>query len=186
MLEIRGPHDEGALALGHLLAAHGEKPVDVHLRRQAEAGRLQHAGPKERMEVRDIFADEVMNLGSGGRGTGGRGSCRAGARKSRIRLGRSLALPRRPPVFQLLALPFAPLPARGDVADGGVEPDVPIVTRAIGDFEAKVGGGPRHVPIAQWLTEELRLEVVRRFRLQVIAALRPFLEKAVELLNRHE
>jgi hypothetical protein len=53
------------LALGHLLAVHGEEAVDVYLPGQIEAGRLEHAGPEERVEVGDVLADEVMHLAVG-------------------------------------------------------------------------------------------------------------------------
>src|SRR3954453_21919066 len=113
MLEICRRHDEGSLRLDHLLAADCEEAMDVHPVRQAEAGRLEHAWPKERVKVCNVFADEMVNL--------------------RLR--------RLPPIFELLASSLAPSPRAGDVAERGVEPDIPIVARRIGNFEAKVRGG---------------------------------------------
>ena len=84
MLQERRAHDERAFGLRHFLAADGEEPVDVDLRRQIAAGRLQHAGPEQRVKVRDVLADEMMNFG--------------------LRVAA-------PPVVQVLAVPSAPLPA---------------------------------------------------------------------------
>src|SRR5262245_62184728 len=134
MLEVRRCHDERPLALAHLLAADGEKSVDVDFRRQREAGRFEHPGPEERVELRDVFADEVVDFSAG----------------------------RLPPVVELLAISFAPFPSAGDVADGGVEPDVPVIAGRIGDFETKIGRGPRNVPVAERLTEEMALQIISK------------------------
>ena len=40
----------------------GQKAVDVDLRRQVVARGLEHAGPEQRMEVRDVLADEVVDF----------------------------------------------------------------------------------------------------------------------------
>ena len=132
--------------------------MDVDLLRQVEAGRLQHGGPEERMEVGDVLADEVVDLGLGAP----------------------------PPVVELLAVPIAPLLGRGDVADGGVEPDVPVVAGAVGNLETEVGGRPRDVPIAERLVEEVALEVIGDLRLQGPAGDGPLVEEPVQPLDVHE
>ena len=150
--------DERALALRHLLAVDGEEAVDVDFRRQVVAGRLQHAGPEQRVEVRDVLADEVVNL----------------------------AIGRSPPIVELLARAIAPLLRRGHVADRRVEPHVPIVAGAVGNLETEVRGRPRDVPIAERLAEEVALQVVGDLRLQVLARLRPLFQEAVQLLELDE
>ena len=158
MLEIRARGDERALALRHLLAADREKAVDVNFRRQGVAGRLQHAGPEQRVKVRDVLADEVVNL----------------------------AIGRPPPIVELLARAIAPLLRRCHVADRRVEPHVPIVAGAIGNLEAEIRRGPRDVPIAQRLAQKMALQIVGDLRLQVLARLRPLFQKSVQLLELDE
>ncbi len=62
MFQVGGRLDERPLALRHLLAADGQETVDVDFRRQLEAGGLQHAGPEQRVEIGDVFADEVVDF----------------------------------------------------------------------------------------------------------------------------
>ena len=113
MFEVgRGAH-ERASRFRHLLAVDREETVDMNLLGQAEAGRLEHGGPEQRVEIGDVLADEVVDFG--------------------VRVA--------PPVVELLTGAIAPFKRRGHVADGRVEPDVPVVARAIGDFEAEVGRG---------------------------------------------
>ena len=78
-----------------------------------------------------------------------------------------------PPIVEPLAVRVAPLPRRGQVADGGVEPDVPVIARAVGNLEAEIGRRPRHVPIVQRLAEEMALQVVGHFGLQRARSRRP-------------
>ena len=120
---------------------------------QAVARRFEHARPEQRVEIRDVFADEVMNFN----------------------------LVVFPPVVQILAVLFAPLERRSDVADGRVEPDVPKVCGTVGNLKPKIGCRARDVPIAQLfgtfftvgITEEVAFEVVCNFGLEVLARLRP-------------
>src|SRR4030067_1484446 len=46
-----------------LLAIRGEKAVRVDGGRQAEAGAAQHRRPEQRMEIENVLADEVIQLG---------------------------------------------------------------------------------------------------------------------------
>ena len=52
--------EEIAAALGHLLALHGHEPVDPHLARRLEPGAPQHRRPEDRVEPRDVLADDVQ------------------------------------------------------------------------------------------------------------------------------
>ena len=81
------------------------------------------------MKVGNVLADEVVDLG--------------------VVAG--------PPGVEVLGSAIAPLPGRGHVADGGVEPDVPVVARRVGDLEAEVRIRSRHVPVPERLVQEVTL-----------------------------
>ena len=130
----------------------------MDLRRQAVAGRLQHRRPEQRVEVGDVLADEVVDLG--------------------------LVAP--PPVVEIFPLAVAPLAGRADVPDRGVEPDVPVVARRVGNLEAEVRRRSRNVPVAERLVQKMALQVVGHFRLKVLAALRPLGEEIVQLFDLDE
>ena len=59
-----------------------------------------------------------------------------------------------PPIVKLLAVPVTPLPSGRHVANGRIEPDVPVVPGTVGDFETEIGCGSRNIPIAQRLAAE--------------------------------
>ena len=63
VVEVGPGQDEGATGLRHLLTVDGEEAVDPHLRRQGEPGGLEHCRPEEGVEVGDVLADEVVDLG---------------------------------------------------------------------------------------------------------------------------
>ena len=75
---------------------------------------------------------------------------------------------------------------RADVADRGVEPDVPVIAGTVGNLEAEVRRRPRDVPIVQRLAQEVALQIVGDLGLKVPAALRPLFEKPVQLLDVDE
>ena len=81
---------------------------------QVEAGCLEHSRPEQRVEISDVFADEVVDLGFWVF----------------------------PPVVQVLSVGVAVLLSGGDVSDRGVEPDVPVIAGAVGDLKTKVGCRP--------------------------------------------
>ena len=81
---------------------------------------------------------------------------------------------------------LAPLFRRADVADRGVEPDVPVVAGTVGNLEAEVRRRPRNVPIVQRLAEEMALQIVGDLGLKVFAVLRPLFEKPVQLFDIDE
>ncbi len=105
------------------------------------------------MEILNVFADEMVNFGL-------------------------LVLP---PVGEIFAMSIAPLSCGGHVADGGVEPDVPVVAGAVGNFETEIRRGSRNIPIAERLVQEMPLQVIGHLRLQMIASLGPFVQKFVQL-----
>ena len=82
---------------------------------------FEHAWPEQRVEVRDVLADEMVDLD----------------------------IVAAPPVVQSLAVPVTPLLRGSDVADGSIEPDVPVVAGTVGDLESEIGCGSRDIPIAQ-------------------------------------
>src|SRR3954464_8009832 len=143
MFGVGGRLDEGPAALAHFLAADRQKAVDMDPGRQLEFGGMEHAGPEEGVEVGDVLADEMMNLAAPADGG-----------------GTFRQVPLRPPIVELLAGILAPLCERRHVANGGVEPDVPVITGAIGDFEAEVRSRAADVPVAERLSQEVPFEVV--------------------------
>ncbi len=56
----------------------------------------------------------------------------------------------------------------------------------VGDFEAEVRFGSRDVPVAEFIAEEVTLEIIGDFGLQVVSALGPFFEKLVVLFDADE
>ena len=127
-----GP-DEGAPALRHLLAVHGEETVAEDRARHAEPGPVEARGPEQGVEVGDVLADEVVDLG--------------GAVLRPEVVEAELAALRPDPAAQVLE-------AR-HVADGRVQPDVEVLARPVRDLEAEVGRVARDVPVLEALREPL-------------------------------
>ena len=100
----------------------------MHGRRQAKAGPLQHGRPEQRVEVEDVLADEVVQLG-------------------RTR--------RPPPVVERQTVAACEGQARRHVADRRIEPDIEVLARVAGDLEAEVRLIARDVPVAQARVEPL-------------------------------
>ena len=114
------------------------------------------------MEVDDVFADDMVNLGG------------------RARVASA------PPGSHVLPVRLAPFGRGCQVADGRVEPDVPVVPGGIRNLEAEVGGWSGDVPVAEGLAEEVAREVVGNPRIEGAARPRPLGEEAMELFDRHE
>ena len=57
------------------------------------------------------------------------------------------------------------------------------MSRFVRNLKSKVWCRARHVPVSQWLTQEMPLQVVRDFRLQMSAVLSPLIQELVELLE---
>ena len=129
--------------------------MNVNFGRQTESSRLEHTRPEQRMEISDVFANEVMHFGGG-------------------------ALP---PIVKLLAGAFAPFPSAGDIANRRIEPNVPVVSRRVRNLKTEVRSRSRDIPVAERLAKEMALQVIRHFGLQVFPALRPFFQERVQLLQ---
>ena len=148
---LRG--DERAAALGHLLAVNGEEAVGEDLGRGAVAGVLQHGGPEQGVEVEDVLADEMHQLGVAARAQEG-------------------------VLLDCGACGLAPGDVIGEaaeVADRRVEPDVEeLLALGAGNREAEVGRIARDVPIGEpvfTLLAEPLLHLVGGLGLQPLAAL---------------
>ena len=93
--------------------------VDVIGHAEGLAGKVQHGGPEERVEVDDVLADEVDLL--------------------RLFVGED--------AFEVEALLVAVVLERGEVADGGVKPDVEVLARSVGNGDAEVRFVAGDVPV---------------------------------------
>ncbi|MNB93051.1 hypothetical protein D3C75_401670 [compost metagenome] len=123
VLQVGGGLDEGALGLGHLGAVDGHIAVHVDLGRLAETRPFQHGRPEQAVEVGDVLADEVIELGVG------------------------VCLPVAVEVD--VAALVAQVLERRHIADGGIQPDVEVLARGARDLEAEVGGVAGDVPLLQ-------------------------------------
>ncbi len=139
----------------------------MHHRWQVEAGGLQDAGPEQGMEISDVLADEVMDF-------------------------HVVILP---PIRELLTVQVTPLLCAGNVANGRIEPDIPVVAGKVRDLEAEVLGGASDIPVSEFLAgivcipldpQEVPLQIVGDLGLQMAAGLCPLLEKLVQLLETDE
>jgi hypothetical protein len=121
-LQVLQRADAGAAALAHLLAAvDGDEAVHVDLVGRLAAAEMQHGRPEQGVEVGDVLADEVDLL--------------------HRRVGEEGVV-----VQALLAEVVL---ERGQVADRGVQPDVEVLARRVGDLDAEVGRVAADVPVAQ-------------------------------------
>ena len=117
--------------------------------RQIKTGGVQGRRPEKRVEVGNVFTDEVMNL--------------------RFRIV--------PPIFNLLAVLLAPFAGRPDITDRGVVPDVPIIAGEVGNFKTEIRRGPGNIPWPELVGEELRFGIVREFRLKRAEIIHPILQE---------
>ncbi len=138
--EDRG-RDERSAALRHLLAVDGEVAVHEQSARLAVAGARQHRGPEQRVEVRNVLADEVVEL-----------VC--GCPRPRTRRSRGSSSP-------------AEIQEARHVADRRVEPDVEELVALAGDPEAEVGRIARDVPVLEAGLEPL-VELARERGVDVL------------------
>ncbi len=63
MLQIGFCFEQRTFALRHFFATDRQKSMNMDLLGQGKTCRVEHAGPKERVEVGDVLPDEVMDLG---------------------------------------------------------------------------------------------------------------------------
>ena len=83
---------------------------------------MQHGGPKQRVEVADVLADEMVQLS--------------------FAIGRKV---RR----HVESAPFAQRLETAEIADRGIEPDIKIFSGVAGNLEAEIGRIARDVPVLQ-------------------------------------
>jgi hypothetical protein len=95
-----------------------------YLGRCSVAGMLQFGWPEQRMEVENVLADEVIELGGG--------ICFE--------------------IFvEVEAVLAAQVFERAHVADRCIEPDIKVLARCVGDFKAEIGGVARNIPVGQFV-----------------------------------
>src|SRR5690606_28378901 len=123
VIQVGAGLDEGAAGFGHLLAVDGDKAMGVDGGRRAKAGAVQHGRPEQGVEINDVLADEVVELGLG------------------VGVPVLVEVQVRAPAAQVLEA--------GHVADGGVEPDVEELAGGIGNLEAEVGRVAADIPFLQ-------------------------------------
>ena len=154
-VEVLQRRDAGAAALAHLVAAQRDEAVHEHVVGRLAAREVQHRGPEQRVEVRDVLADEMHLLHVG--------------------VGEKL-------VVVDAGLGEIVLQG-GEVADRGVQPDVEVLARRVGDLDAEVGRVAADVPVAQatgtglLVLVEPFLDLVEHLGLQAPDVGRPFLQE---------
>ena len=136
--------DARAARLAHLLAVDRHEAVHVDVIGHAEGGacKVQHRGPEERVKVDDVLADEVNLFGIRVRELGGKVK----------------------PLLGAVGLEAC------KVADRGVEPDVEVLARRIGNFNAEVGRVARDVPVGEVAALEPLLVLGKHFGLHAVDA----------------
>ncbi len=157
LFEIARRGDESAARLRHLLPVHGEKAVCVDRARQAVAGKFQHRRPEQRVEIQDVLADEVHQLGF------------------RIRP---------PPGIEIEAVVLRVAGEARHVAYRRVEPDIEILARRAGNLEAEIGRVAADVPVRQAGGEPF-LHLVGGLVLQR-ARFRPFAQEGLAVAELEE
>ena len=116
-----------------------QETVDLDAIGQGEPRRLDHRGPEEGVEVRDVLADEMVDLG-----------IMAGA----------------PVLVEIeIVTPVAKVFEARGIADWRVEPDIEILVIGAWNLEAKVGFVAGDVPVTQTVLEPL-LHLVDHLGLQ--------------------
>ncbi len=123
VLQVGAGLDEGATGLGHLLAIDRQVAVDVDAGRLAIAGAFEHGGPEQGVEVDDVLADEVIQLGGG------------------VLAPEGVEIQFRTTAAEVLEA--------GHVADRRVQPHIEVLARLIRDLEAEVRCIAGDVPLLQ-------------------------------------
>ncbi|MOA31459.1 hypothetical protein D3C78_1526190 [compost metagenome] len=65
MLQVGAGLDESAARFGHLGAVHRHIAVHEQIGRFAEVTAFQHRRPEQAVEINDVLADKVIQLGGG-------------------------------------------------------------------------------------------------------------------------
>ena len=136
--------DKGAARLGHLRAVDRHVAVHEQVGRLTELAAFQHRRPEQAVEVDDVLADKV------------------------IQLGRGVFLPVFVEAGGVAAL-VAQVLEGAHVADRRVQPDVEVFARRVRNFEAEVRRIAGDVPLLQAGLKPL-LHFVRHLLLQRAAA----------------
>ena len=128
MAEIILGIDEGATGFGHLLPVDGHETMHEHSSRCAIARTAEHRRPEQRMEVDDILADEMIQLGIGAWS----------------------------PIVIELVIGFGTQGLEaGHITHWGIEPHIEIFARRIGNLEAKIRGVATNIPLLQTAIQPL-------------------------------
>ena len=151
--------DAGPTTFAHFFAAHGDKAMHENVVGRFAVAKVQHRGPKERVKVGDVFANEVvlLHVGAGHEVLkAARLTPRQGATVDKV-------------IFEC-----------GQIAHRCIKPDIKVLARGIGDFNAEVGRIATDVPVAQTAQAllvggEPLLDLVGHFTLK-FAILGPFFE----------
>ncbi|VVM91438.1 hypothetical protein PS647_02842 [Pseudomonas fluorescens] len=115
--------DEGAAGLGHFLTVDSQVAVHVDAGRLAVARALEHGWPEQGVEVDDVLADEVVQLGGGV----------LAPERVEVQLRRAVA--------QVLEA--------GHVTDRCIQPHVEVLARLVGDFKTEIRCIAGDVPLLQ-------------------------------------
>ena len=157
MLEVGARLDEGATRLRHLGAVDREETVCVDTARFAETRTMQHRRPEQRMEIDDVLANEMVQLGG--------------------RVG----VPERVEINTGLVTKIA---EAGHVADRRIQPDIEVLARRVGNLEAEVGCVTRDVPVVEPGLEPF-VELVGDLGLNMTGGV-PVLEHLLEITELEE
>ena len=152
MLQIAASIDKGAPGLAHFFAINGHKAVYANLGGGAVIGTLEHGWPKQGVEVNNILADKMVQLGTA---VGG------------------------PVLVEVYAVAVAEIFKCGHIANGGIQPDIKIFAWSIGDFKTKVGCITADIPFLQPAIQPFA-QFIGYLSLHGAAA-GPFLQKLSEL-----
>ena len=114
--------DKGPARFRHFGAVNREEAVGKNVGRRAMAGKLQHRGPEQRVEIENVLADEMVLLGGG--------------------IGRD-------PLVEIHATLLAEILKASVVTDRRIEPDIKIFARSAWDLEAEIRRVARNIPIRE-------------------------------------
>ena len=152
MIQIAARIDKGAAGFGHLLAVDRHKTVNADFSRGAVLSTAQHGWPEQRVEVDDILADKMVQLG----------------------LGVFI-----PVVIKIHALTVAKIFKAGHIAYWCIQPDIEVLARGTGEFKTKVGCIAADIPFLQSAVQPLA-KFVGDFRLHCATA-RPIFQELGKL-----
>ena len=149
MLQIGARLNEGAARFAHFLAVHGQKPVAKHAAGLAIARAFQHRRPEEHVEIGNILADEMVELGAA--------VCVPEIGKIEI-MTRTQGL------------------ESGHIAHRRIHPDIKIFARLARNFKAPVRRIAGNIPRLQTGSKPFRQFVAHRFL--DMGIFQPLLQKA--------